>query len=173
MTVSTVSPSRSCWVPTSVLWKRLCHGVTIKYFRRSIVVPAKADLIPPPPSRRLWTSPHPAVDGLPHLCSPTVSVTLSRPVHQDTRPGHLDTRPVPSVSQKPLSCPAGLLQKLPVPGQSSLLCSNTSPWPQEGRHRSPVTQLVLSLPGNCNQSQSTRESKLKVMINLKKTQRAQ
>ena len=112
-------------------------------------------------------------EGWVQLCSPTVSVTLSRPVHQDTRPGHLDTRPVPSVSQKPLSCPAGLLQKLPVPGQSSLSCSNTSPWPQEGRHRSPVTQLVLSLPGNCNQSQSTRESKLKVMINLKKTQRAQ
>ena len=30
------------------------------------MVPAKADLIPPPPSRRLWTSPHPTVDGLPH-----------------------------------------------------------------------------------------------------------
>ena len=48
------------------------------------------------------------------------------------------------------------------------MCADTSLWPHDGRNGFPITQLVLSLPGNCSPPLLTRESKLKVVINLKK-----
>ena len=94
------------------------------------------------------------------LRSPAVRVTLSRT--------GVRARVSPSVNQEPLSCSAGLLRKLTAPEQPPLLCADTSLWPHEGRHGFPITQLALSLPGNCSPPLLTRESKLKVRINLKK-----
>ena len=80
--------SRSCWVPTSVLWKQLCHGITVKYYSRSVVVPVKADLIPPPPSWHLWSSRYPTMDSLP----PPQDKHVSSIMKPKLEPGALTSR---------------------------------------------------------------------------------
>lgn len=99
-----------------------------------MVVPAEADLIPPPPSQCLWTSPHAAVDGLPRqprtsVCPQSRSPDLSPGPSPRGRHDPLGSMPVLLIIESDLEKPTRVHPNLaPRPFEPQLQEPLRVPW---------------------------------------------